>query len=122
MARRSRGHSLSAGAAALRGAPGGGREGDGLVVAVFGALSAEEARSVAAARRGTGTCVAVLVGGAPAGAAPAEDAAGGAGRRPAAGVLRAAGWRVLAVRSAADLARAWTTAGKAGEDFVEDGS
>ncbi|NVI90443.1 hypothetical protein, partial [Actinomadura sp. BRA 177] len=41
---------------------------------------------------------------------------------PAAGVLRAAGWRVLAVRSAADLARAWTTAGKAGEDFVRDGS
>ncbi|NKZ09233.1 DUF58 domain-containing protein, partial [Actinomadura latina] len=61
---RSRGRSLAAGLAALRGPHAGGRggrEGDGLVVAVFGTLSAEDAREVAAARHGAGTSVAVLV-------------------------------------------------------------
>ncbi|QKW35309.1 DUF58 domain-containing protein [Actinomadura sp. NAK00032] len=110
VARRSKGGSLSAGLTALRG---GGREGEGLVVAVFGALTAEEARSVAEVRSGKGTRVAVLVGGGP---------AGGADRDAAAGLLRAAGWRVLPVRTAAALAQAWTAAGKAGEDFVRDGA
>ncbi|MER7544137.1 DUF58 domain-containing protein [Spirillospora sp. NPDC127506] len=117
VARRSRGNSLSAGLAALRGGEAGAREGEGLVVAVFGALSAEEARAVAAARRGTGTSVAVLLEGAPGAAERAEPQGEGT-----AGLLRSAGWRVLPVASAADLARAWTTAGKAGEDFVRDGS
>ncbi|MFB4307732.1 DUF58 domain-containing protein [Actinomadura sp. GTD37] len=121
VARTSKGGSLSAGLAALRGARGGGRERDGLIVAVFGALSAEEARSVAAVRRGAGTCVAVLVEGGPAQADGGADA-GAAGGAQAAGLLRAAGWRVLPVRSAAELARAWTAAGKAGEDFVRDGA
>ncbi|TMR37431.1 DUF58 domain-containing protein [Actinomadura geliboluensis] len=114
VAHRSKGGSLSAGLTALRG--GGGREGEGLVVAVFGTLTAAEARSVAEVRGGTGTRVAVLVGGGP--AAPADGAAPDA----AAGLLRAAGWRVLPVRTAAELAQAWTTAGKAGEDFVRDGA
>ncbi|MEV4676921.1 DUF58 domain-containing protein [Actinomadura sp. NPDC049382] len=113
VAHRSKGGSLSAGLTALRG---GGREGEGLVVAVFGTLTAAEARSVAEVRGGTGTRVAVLVGGGP--AAPADGAAPDA----AAGLLRAAGWRVLPVRTAAELAQAWTTAGKAGEDFVRDGA
>ncbi|WP_396448226.1 DUF58 domain-containing protein [Actinomadura sp.] len=117
VARRSRGNSLSAGLAALRGGEAGAREGEGLVVAVFGALSAEEARAVAAARRGTGTSVAVLLQGTPGAAERAEPQGEGT-----AGLLRSAGWRVLPVASAADLARAWTTAGKAGEDFVRDGS
>lgn len=113
VARRSKGRSLAAGLAALRTAQRG-RDGEGPVIAVFGTLSADEARSVAAARHGTGACVAVVVGGgADAGPAPAQTAAG---------VLRAAGWRVLSVRSAAELAHAWTTTGKAGEDFVRDGS
>ncbi|TDD80044.1 DUF58 domain-containing protein [Actinomadura darangshiensis] len=114
VARRSKNAALSAGVAALRGTHTGGREGDGLVVAVFGVLSDEEARAVAAARHGAGTCVAVLVQGGPAGGTP-----GSAG---AAGLLRAGGWRVVAVRSAAELAGAWTQAGKAGEDFVRDGA
>ncbi|CNF33890.1 Uncharacterized conserved protein (some members contain a von Willebrand factor type A (vWA) domain) [Mycobacterium tuberculosis] len=123
VARRSKGGSLAPGLAALRGGQEGGREGDGLVVAVFGTLSDEEARSVAAARHGTGTRVAVLVEGGPGRGAPAGDgrqAESGGGT--AAELLRAAGWRVLPVRSAAELAHAWTTAGKAGEDFVRDGS
>lgn len=126
VARRSKGGTLAAGLAALRGASGGqggGREGDGLVVAVFGTLSAEEARSVAAARRGAGTRVAVLVESGPGRGAPADGAeAAEPGAGTAAELLRAAGWRVLSVRSAADLAHAWTTAGKAGEDFVRDGA
>ncbi|TDB96025.1 DUF58 domain-containing protein [Actinomadura sp. 7K534] len=119
VARRSKGTSLTAGIAALRGRTG--KEADGLVIAVFGVLSAEEARSVAAARRGTGTCVAVLVRGhGPAGHA-GGGASGSAGSDPA-GLLRASGWRVVAVRSAADLPGVWAQAGQAGEDFVRDGA
>ncbi|MEU8344108.1 DUF58 domain-containing protein [Spirillospora sp. NPDC048832] len=113
VARRSKEASLTAGLTALRGGPGGGREGEGLVVAVFGALTAEEARTVAELPGGTGTRVAVLVRGGP---------AGGDGPDAAVGLLRAAGWRVLPVRTAAELAQAWATAGKAGEDFVRDGA
>ncbi|NDU73434.1 DUF58 domain-containing protein [Actinomadura sp. DSM 109109] len=109
VARRSKGGSLTPGLAALRG-HGAGREGDGLVVGVFGVLSDEEARAVSAARRGTGTCVAVLLRGGP------EDGAEDGGT--AAGLLRAGGWRVVTVRSAAELAGAWARAGKAGDDFV----
>ncbi|NKZ09311.1 hypothetical protein HGB48_37100, partial [Actinomadura latina] len=56
------------------------------------------------------------------GSGPGTGPGTGPGAGTAAGLLRAAGWRVLSVRSAAELARAWTTAGKAGEDFVRDGS
>ncbi|TDC49869.1 DUF58 domain-containing protein [Actinomadura sp. KC345] len=126
VARRSKGASLSAGIAALRGRPGEERDGGGLVIAVFGVLTAEEARSVAAARRGTGTCVAVLVAGhGRGGSAGAAEGAAGGGRpaaRTAAGLLRAGGWRVVIIRSAAELAGAWAQAGQAGEDFVKDGS
>jgi len=110
VARRSKGGSLSAGLAALRGR-GAGREGDGLVVGVFGVLSDEEARAVSAARRGTGTCVAVLLRSGP------EDGRAQDGGT-AAGLLRAGGWRVVTVRSAAELAGAWARAGKAREDSV----
>ncbi|GAA2579471.1 DUF58 domain-containing protein [Actinomadura fulvescens] len=103
--RTSDGRSLTPGLAALRGAQGHGREGDGLIVAVFGALDAEEARSVAAVRRGTATCVAILVG---------DDTAA----KPATRLLRAAGWRVVVVRSATDLAGAWALADQATEDLA----
>ncbi|MEV4008385.1 DUF58 domain-containing protein [Actinomadura sp. NPDC049753] len=110
VARRSKGGSLTAGLAALRGHRAG-REGDGLVVGVFGVLSDEEARAVSAARRGTGTCVAVLLRGGP------EDGTPQDGEKTA-GLLRAGGWRVVTVGSAAELAGAWARAGKAGGDFV----
>ncbi|MFI6521641.1 DUF58 domain-containing protein [Spirillospora sp. NPDC050679] len=118
VAKPSTGGSLTPGLAALRGGAGGGREGDGLVVAVFGALTAEEARAVAAARRGTATYVAVLVGpglsgGDRPGGGDGTDGADGTAR-----VMRAAGWRVLTVGSAAELAGAWALADQAGEDFV----
>ncbi|MGI5168845.1 DUF58 domain-containing protein [Spirillospora sp. CA-253888] len=112
VAKPSTGGSLTPGLAALRGGSGNGREGDGLVVAVFGTLTAEEARAVAAARRGTSTYVAVLVEPVP----PGGDGDGGAAGT--ARVLRTAGWRVLTVGSAAELAGAWALADQAGEDFV----
>ncbi|WP_344285166.1 DUF58 domain-containing protein, partial [Actinomadura napierensis] len=65
VARRSKATSLTPGLAALGGAAGTGREGDGLVAAVFGALTAEEAHRVAAARRVAGTRLAVLVDAGP---------------------------------------------------------
>ncbi|RFS85316.1 DUF58 domain-containing protein [Actinomadura spongiicola] len=127
VARASTEASLTAGLAALRGRAGAGREGDGLVVAVLGALSEAEARSLATARRGTGTCVAVLVEarghgpGAPTGAGNGADTgAGTAGT--AARLLRAGGWRVVTIRSAAELAGVWRQAGQAGDDLVRDGS
>ncbi|MEO5877845.1 MAG: hypothetical protein ABIS86_16705, partial [Streptosporangiaceae bacterium] len=94
----SRNSALLAGLAAVRGS--GGRDGEGLVVAIFGALSAAEARAVASARRGTATGVAILMNPAEAGATAATG--------PAAAFLRASGWRVLVLSSATELAAAWT--------------
>ncbi|MFI0407048.1 DUF58 domain-containing protein [Actinomadura sp. 3N508] len=122
VARRSKERSLSAGLSALRGRAGATREGDGLVIGVFGVLSEDEARSLAAVRRGTGTCVAVLVlGRGRATSATGADTGGTAAERATA-LLRAGGWRVLVVRSAAELAGAWAQAGQAGDEFVRDGA
>ncbi|MFC4051479.1 DUF58 domain-containing protein [Actinomadura syzygii] len=119
VARRSSSRSLSAGVTALRAGAGGAREGDGLVVAVFGVLSRDEARAVAATRRGAGTSVAVLVEGQHArNAATGDEPAA----ESAAGLLRAGGWRVVTVRTAAELAGAWGRAGRTGEDFVKGGA
>jgi len=105
----SRNRSLTQGLAALSNAVGSGREGDGLIVAVFGMLDAEEARTVAALRRGTATCVAVLM------EPPLPPGQSGMSSGSAR-LLRAAGWRVVAVSSAAALTAAWAQADQAGED------
>ncbi|MEO3783480.1 DUF58 domain-containing protein [Actinocorallia sp. B10E7] len=83
---------LLPGLAAVRGS---GRDGEALIVGIFGRLTAEEARSVAAARRGTAIGVAVLLG--------RDQRTDG----DAAGFLRGAGWRVLALSSVAELPAAW---------------
>ncbi len=101
VARTSTGRSLRTGLAALRTAA---RDGDGLVVGVFGRLTAEDVHDVARSRQGTATCVAVLVG----------DEQHAAAR--AASVLRTAGWRVLIIESAAFLASAWAGADQATEN------
>ena len=101
VARTSTGRSLRAGLAALRTAA---RDGDGLVVGVFGRLTAEDVQDVARSRHGTATCVAVLVG----------DEEHAAAR--AASVLRASGWRVLTIDTAAALAAAWAGADQASEN------
>jgi uncharacterized protein (DUF58 family) len=129
--RMSKSYSLQPGLAALRGAVGTSGDGDGLLIAVLGRLSQAEARAMSSIRRGTATCVAVLVdvtgaageaaapAGAPAGAQPAGT------EEPAARLLRAAGWRVLTISSAAALATAWAHADQAAEELsrttVRDG-
>jgi hypothetical protein len=75
---------------------------------VFGRLVPAEARAVAALRRGTASCVAVLVDIGP----PAPQTGPGT----AAQILRAAGWRVMTIASATALATAWAQADQAGED------
>ncbi|GAA2407667.1 DUF58 domain-containing protein [Actinomadura vinacea] len=107
--RASQGGSLTTGLAALRGPSDQGRDGDGLVVAVFGALRPEEAQRVAAARRGGAARVAVLV----ASPRPGDEAGPGASVESAARVLRAAGWQVAVVTSATDLPAVWSAAGRA---------
>lgn len=143
--RMSSGRSLHTGLTALRTTMTAAGEGDGLVIGVFGRLTADEARKVAATRSGTATCIAVLIDtdrAAPAApAAPARRGAGaalattgaaspgragatptGAGRPPspepgsAAAILRGAGWRVITVPSAAALAGAWAMTDQAEDD------
>jgi hypothetical protein len=101
--RMSRGRSLRPGLAALRAAA---TNGDGLVVGVFGRLTADDAREVARCRRGTATCVAVVIDT----DAEATTATG------AATALRVAGWRVLIITSVKGLASAWAGIGQAGEN------
>lgn len=115
--RRSKNYSLQPGLAGLRGAVGSGGEGDGLVIAVLGRLSHEEARAVAAIRRGTATCVAVIVD--VTGSAGETGPSGGRAGGPVATgqVLRSAGWRVVTVASAAELTTAWAYADQAAEDI-----
>src|SRR5262249_21866566 len=96
--------SLGPGLAALRDAVDPLRGGDGLVIAVFGALDAAEAHPVAGARRGTATCIAVLVDVHLRAGRPAPDAP------TAAAVFRSAGWRVITIDSAAALSTAWARA------------
>lgn len=112
MARLSGHRSLQAGLTALGSAMTGTGEGDGLVVAVLGHLDTVEARKVAATRRGTATCVAVLLDvgrwGRPQDGTEKED--------DAAALLRAAGWRVITIASAAALTTAWSLADQAAED------
>ncbi|WP_018657269.1 DUF58 domain-containing protein [Actinomadura flavalba] len=79
--------SLTPGLAALR-------TGGGTVVGVFGELTEADVRSMPAVRRGDGAHVAVVV------ARPDR-------RSPAVRALRAAGWQVLPITTAADLTAAW---------------
>jgi uncharacterized protein (DUF58 family) len=100
--------SLGPGLRAVRGSGDAAHDGNGLLVAVFGSLEPAEARSVAAIRRAPACCVAVLVdvtGREEPEARP--DPAGSAAQ-----VLRAAGWRVITIASAAGLPAAWGRAGR----------
>jgi uncharacterized protein (DUF58 family) len=85
--RPSRTVSLDAGVQALG-------HGAGQLIAVLGDLSPDQARDLAAARRGTAAAVAVIL---------AEEGRG----TPGAQVLARAGWRVAVVTDAARLAASW---------------
>ncbi|MCO5967228.1 DUF58 domain-containing protein [Actinoallomurus soli] len=89
--RTSRGRSLRPGLAAVRETA---NKGDGLIVGVFGRLTPEDAREIAGAGHGTAARVAVVIG---------EEGADPEVAR----LLRAAGWRIVPVPSAAALRTAW---------------
>jgi hypothetical protein len=99
--KQSRGSNLARGLDRVTGGTG------GLFLVVAGRLSAEEARRLAAARRDTGPAMALLLA--------VSTWAPAAGRLPpdpaevdvAAGLLRAAGWRVVMVTADTPLPAAW---------------
>ncbi|MFC0039418.1 DUF58 domain-containing protein [Actinomadura rayongensis] len=105
VARRSDVRSLVPGLGALHGA---GRE-NALVVGVFGALGGDDARAVAAARRGAAVHLAILV------------ERGGGTAAGAARTLRAAGWRVAVIGAAAELPAAWAALGDVGAERMAGG-
>jgi len=96
--RPSRAVSLDAGVQALG-------SGGGQVIAVLGDLTAEQARELAAARRGTGSGLALIVSEPGRGAAAAQ-------------VLASAGWRVAVAPDAPRLATAWRQLFQAGAPFA----
>ncbi len=78
--------------------------GSGLIVAILGALDLPAAQLLAASRRRGTNGIAFVLN------VRNWDAAGPPGHPQAAGMLRAAGWRVLSLDAGDDLAAAWTTA------------
>jgi uncharacterized protein (DUF58 family) len=84
---------------------------DGVLVAVLGQLTPEDAERLARLRHGAAACVAVLVDTetwAPSGPRRREEAAAAYDR--CAALLGAAGWRVLTVRHGTTLASVWPLA------------
>ncbi|MDT7545731.1 MAG: hypothetical protein QOE99_1841 [Actinomycetota bacterium] len=86
---------------------------DGILVAVLGALDLEDAERLARLRVGAGTCIAVLLD-APtwAPASPRHRSDVGASPERVAGLLAAAGWRVLPIAHGVPLASVWPQAGR----------
>jgi hypothetical protein len=102
----SRGHSLAPAAARLRSGI------DGVLIAVLGALDAEDAEKIARLRVGAGTCIAVVLdvdSWAPISARQKSAAQANADRTAA--LLTASGWRVLPVSYGVQLATVWPMAG-----------
>src|ERR1700689_605690 len=99
--KQSRGHDVASGTAALRSS-------SGLVVAVMGRMSPGVARQLAASRHDSGPAIALLL-------AVSTWAAPGPGSHEetdqAAGILRAAGWRVARLDASTQLAVAWQQIG-----------
>ncbi|TQS30992.1 DUF58 domain-containing protein [Microbispora sp. KK1-11] len=108
--RQSTARSLEHGVGALR--QGGG---EGLIIAVLGALDQEEARALAQLRRSGVTAVAVLLDLASwdraSGNGASWDAVADENARAARSVLTGAGWRVLDLPAGASLAGVWPEAG-----------
>lgn len=85
--------------------------GGGLVVAVLGALSAEDAEGLARVRQGASTAIAVLLDTAAWGGAAARgQSATAADSDPAARLLQTGGWRVLRATPRQPLAEIWREA------------
>ena len=89
---------------------------DGVLVAVLGQLSADDADRMSRLRQGASRCVAVLVEtSAWAASSPRVRAAESADYARAAVVLESGGWRVLRVTHGTTLASVWPLAGHLGE-------
>ncbi|MFE3447920.1 DUF58 domain-containing protein [Nonomuraea sp. NPDC059194] len=95
--------SLELGLTALR--QGGG---DGLVVAVLGAMDAEEARELAKVRHGSATGVAVLL---DVEGWEARDYGSADRRQAVEAVLAGSGWRIVTLPAGTSLATVWQSAG-----------
>jgi uncharacterized protein (DUF58 family) len=78
----------------------------GQIIAILGSLTAEEARQLAGARRGTAPALALLLGG----------LAG-----PAAGILSATGWRVATAADEDSLVAAWRELHRIGGGAADGG-
>jgi uncharacterized protein (DUF58 family) len=89
----------------------------GVVVAVLGALSVEDAEGVVRAHRGSGQRIAIALDTRTWAASPQSGLRSGltAEREPDAGprVLEAAGWRVLRVKAGTSLPEVWNVSGLA---------
>ena len=84
----------------------------GVLVAVVGALSADDTERLARLRHGTGTCVAVMIETetwAPRSARGREAAA--SSYQASAALLTSSGWRVLRISHGTSLAQVWPLAG-----------
>lgn len=89
---------------------------EGVLVAVLGALSADDAEQLARLRHGAGACVAVLID-TPTWGGPR----GSSSQHASAMLLRRSGWRVLEVAHGTTLASVWPEAGARSGRAVEVG-
>jgi uncharacterized protein (DUF58 family) len=86
--------------------------GDGLLVAVLGALDLEETRTLARLRHGTTSAIAVVLDAATWNVVPTRGRVSPADVSGSIELLRASGWRVLRVRAGDSLADMWGQAGR----------
>src|SRR5690348_8204542 len=77
---------------------------EGLLVAVLGAMEADEAERLARLRHGSGACVAVLLD------TPTWVRQKRSTHQAVSGLLASAGWRVLSVQHGTTLASVWPNA------------
>lgn len=89
------------------------RGGDGLLVAMIGALDPEEARALARLRHGTAAAVAIALDTATWSGAVGRARRTGADYEGSVALLRASGWRVIRARAGDSLPDLWPEAGRA---------
>jgi uncharacterized protein (DUF58 family) len=86
--------------------------GDGLLVAVLGALDLEETRTLARLRHGTTSAIAVVLDAATWNVVPARGRVSPTDVAGSIDLLRASGWRVLRVKAGDSLPERWGEAGR----------
>jgi uncharacterized protein (DUF58 family) len=86
--------------------------GDGLLVAVLGALDLEETRTLARLRHGTTSAIALVLDASTWNVVPARGRISPADVAGSVELLRASGWRVLRVKAGDSLPERWGEAGR----------